>query len=74
MTWFVKKPKVVERESLCRSCRHAHIVRGYGDGEERVYCTFATPVHTVPFAVRFCTGFCDRDVPTAAELEKAYHC
>ena len=73
MRLFVKKPVSKVAESLCRSCRCAHLVRGHGEGEELVFCTFAAPI-VVPFAVRFCTAFCDRDVPTAEELEKAYRC
>ena len=73
MRLFVKKPESKLVHSLCRSCRFAQLVRGHSEGEELVFCTFAAPT-VVPFAVRFCTAYCDRDVPTAEEMEKAFHC
>jgi hypothetical protein len=73
MALFIKKSKTAVAESLCQSCRYAHLVRGHGEREELSFCTFAAPA-VMPFAVRFCTAYCDRDAPAAEQLEKAYHC
>ena len=72
---LINKSAKLQRESLCHSCRYAHIQRGYEEGEEMVFCTYASPVaHAVPFAVRFCTDYYNRETPTAEELEKAFRC
>jgi hypothetical protein len=73
MAWINKSAKL-ERESLCRSCRYAHIQRGYEKDEEQIFCTYTDHDHAVLFAVRFCADYCDRDAPAAEQLEKAYHC
>ena len=73
MALFNKSEKL-QRESLCRSCRYAHIQHGYEKGEELIYCLYSSPAHAVQFAVHFCTDYCHRDTPTAEQLEKAFHC
>src|SRR5215471_13439866 len=104
---LMDKSAMLQRESLCRSCRSAHIQRGYEEGErgelrserrnrasrargrssepcvgsrcgaleETRFCAYAFPaLRAVPFAVRFCTDYRDRDAPTSEQLEKAFHC
>jgi hypothetical protein len=66
MPVFVKNPTVGDGEPLCRTCRYAHIQRGYRDFEEQIFCTFGSynMPRLVPFKVRECTDHSDRDVPT----------
>jgi hypothetical protein len=70
MPVHVKNPTVGDGEPLCRTCRHAHIQRGYRDFEEQIFCTFGSfnMPRPVPFKVRECTDHSDRDVPTRWEM------
>jgi hypothetical protein len=57
--------------SLCHTCRHAHIQRGYADSEEQVRCGyFYEQVRLVQFAVRSCTDYTSKLVKTVYEMEK----
>src|SRR5262249_10964425 len=71
MPVFVKNATVGDGEPLCRTCRHAHIQRGYRDSEEQISCTFGSfdRPRLVPFKVREFTDHCDRDVPTRWEMD-----
>ncbi len=57
-------------QSRCMSCDYAHILRGFRESEELVYCYFATPMFLVPFAVRDCCNHADKNRPTWEEMEK----
>ncbi len=58
-------------QSLCRSCRNAHIVRGYADSEEEVRCGFFyEEPRVVTFPVSQCTDFLDKLTPTLYEMQK----
>jgi len=59
-----------EGETLCRSCRHAHIQRGFRESEESILCGFGSPLRAVPFKVAECTDFADRGVPERWEMER----
>ncbi|HZQ69074.1 MAG TPA: hypothetical protein VFA68_11200 [Terriglobales bacterium] len=60
-----------EGETLCRTCRFAHIQRGYRESEEVIFCDYSyTVLRKVPFKVAECTDFIDRTVPTRYEMEK----
>lgn len=56
--------------SKCDSCQHAHIVVGYRETEAIVYCNYiyeqAIPV---PFRVRECTSYTDRNRPTWEQMK-----
>jgi hypothetical protein len=56
--------------SLCRTCSHAHILSGYRESEMMVVCTATYPDFPVPFIVRECTGYNDRNRPDWDEMEK----
>jgi len=49
------------RESICLSCVHAHIARGYKATDELTYCTYAGVSREVKFAVSDCSMFCNRN-------------
>jgi hypothetical protein len=57
-------------ESLCRTCRCAHVRRGFRESEEAVFCNFDGQLRPVPFKVAECTDYANRTVPTRYELEQ----
>ena len=68
---FVKNATVGDGEPLCRTCTHAHIQKGYREFEELIFCTFRCwDPRPVPFKVRDCTDYSDRDTPDRDEMEK----
>lgn len=67
----VRNGTAVGQESLCRTCRHAHIQLGYSESDEEIRCGFHYEApRLVPFAVRECTDFLSKLVPTLYEMEK----
>jgi hypothetical protein len=70
-TFTVRNGTAIGSESLCRTCRHAHIQNGYADSEEEVRCGFFyDQPRLVPFAVSQCTDFLDKLSPTLYEMQK----
>ncbi|GGG95448.1 hypothetical protein [Silvibacterium dinghuense] len=70
-TFTVRNGTAVGQESLCRTCRHAHIQTGYADSEEEVRCGyFYDQPRLIPFAVNQCTDFLDKLSPTLYEMQK----
>lgn len=66
----VRNGTAVGKESLCRTCRHAHIQLGYSDSEEEVHCGFFyEQPRLVPFAVNQCSDYLSKPVPTLREME-----
>lgn len=59
-----------EGEPLCRTCRHAHIQRGFRESEEAILCGFASPLRTIPFKVAECSDYSNRTVPERWEMER----
>jgi hypothetical protein len=73
MTTTIKiiKGTLPEGEPLCRTCRFAHIQRGFRESEEVIYCDYSlNALRKVPFKVAECTDYIDRTVPTKWEMEK----
>lgn len=58
----------MEGESLCRTCRWAHIQRGFRQSEETIFCEYAT-LRRVHFKVAECTDYIDKTVPSRSEME-----
>jgi hypothetical protein len=69
ITLKIKNGTLVEGESLCRTCRSAHIQKGFRESEEAIFCTFSR-LRAVPFKVAECTDYESRNVPYRWELEK----
>jgi|SRR5579863_222107 len=69
LTLKVKGGTLEEGESLCRTCRNAHIEKGFRESEEAVFCTWQK-FHPVLFKVAECTDYADRSVPYRWELEE----
>ena len=67
----VRNGTAVGRESLCRTCRHAHIQLGYSESEEEVRCGYHYEApRLVLFAVRECSDYLSKLVPTLREMEE----
>jgi len=66
----IKWARPPEGETLCRTCRHAHIQRGFRESEESILCGYGTPLRSVPFKVAECTDYADRCVPERWEMER----
>ena len=49
------------QEPLCYTCANAFIVRGFRERDERIFCEFFAPERLVPFAVRDCAGYSERN-------------
>jgi hypothetical protein len=60
---------LVEGESLCRTCRHAHIQRGFRQNEEAIFCGY-DGMRAVRFKVAECTDFLGKTVPTRYEMDQ----
>lgn len=65
----IKGATPVGSASLCRTCSHAHILSGYRESEMMVVCTATYPDFPVPFIVRECTGYNDRNRPDWDAME-----
>jgi hypothetical protein len=70
MTMKIQWALPPEGETLCRTCRHAHMQRGLRESEETILCGFGNPLRAVPFKVAECTDFADRCVPERWEMER----
>jgi hypothetical protein len=58
-------------ESLCQTCRYAHIQRGFRESEETVFCGFTDAgLRPIKFKVAACTDYTNRTVPNRRELEQ----
>ena len=65
----IRNGRALPSESLCNSCYWAHIQRGFAESEEVILCAFLRQPHTVPFKVCYCTDYCDKRVPSKADME-----
>jgi hypothetical protein len=58
-------------ESLCQTCRYAHIQRGFRESEETVFCGYNDAgLRPIRFKVAACTDYTNRTVPNRWELEQ----
>jgi len=69
ITLKVKNGTLIGGESLCRTCRNAHIQKGFRESEEAIFCSWGQ-FRAVPFKVADCTDYSNRLVPYRWELEK----
>jgi hypothetical protein len=59
-----------QRASLCYTCTHAHVERGFRESEELVICRATWPEHRVPFHVRECSSHVEAQRQTLLEMER----
>jgi len=56
-------------ESLCRTCRWAHIVKSFSASQEEIRCRGLRNHPTVPFPVSECSSYDDKRVPSRWDME-----
>jgi hypothetical protein len=70
MSVHIKNGTPLHGPSLCETCSHSHIVKGYRASEQLVICRAQEPVHQVEFAVHECTDYRDRTRQSLWEMER----
>ena len=67
----MKNGTPADAQSKCASCVHSHILRGFRESEELVYCTLPYgPPLKVPFKVYECSNHLDKNRPTWKQMEE----
>lgn len=66
----VKNGTPLHGASLCDSCSWAHNVYGYRESEKISICQNVSPNVRVPYAVRECTEYRNKQQPTRYDMEK----
>jgi len=56
--------------SLCRTCSHGHVIKGFRATEEEVFCRFFYVEREIRFAVSECTFYEDKRLASKAEMEE----
>jgi hypothetical protein len=56
--------------SLCDTCVHAHIERGYRESEAAVFCQATWPEHRVQFRVRECSSYLETKRQSLKQMEE----
>ena len=57
-------------ETLCVTCRWAHIVKGFGVSQEEIRCRFLMYDPPVQFPVSQCSSYDDKRLPSKCDMEK----
>lgn len=70
LTIRVKDGTPTGSTSLCYSCTWGHVMRGFRESQEIVYCTRFYPDVRVPFPVRECSNYCNKNHPSKDDMEK----
>jgi hypothetical protein len=70
MSVYVRNGTPIDGPSLCETCCNAHVQRGYRLSEEIVLCTANNPDRRVPFRVRECTSYIDKNRQSLYEMEQ----
>jgi len=67
---FIKGGTPVGNTSLCRTCTNAHIITGFRESEQIIFCTDVHPSLRLPFPVHDCSGYYDKNRPSWQQMEK----
>ncbi len=67
---YIKNGTPVGSQSVCLTCEFAQILRGFRDSEELTFCTYCNPTILVPFPVRECSNYADKNKPNWEQMEK----
>ena len=57
-------------ESLCTTCRWAHIVKGFSSSQQQFRCGWLWRHPPVPFPVSECSTYDDKRLPSKCDMEK----
>jgi hypothetical protein len=66
----VKNGTPMHGPSLCDTCVHAHIERGYRESEAVIFCQETWPEHRVQFRVRECSGYVETKRQSLKQMEE----
>lgn len=69
MAGKVKNGTPLYGPSLCDTCSHAHIERGYRESEAVIFCQGTWPEHRVQFQVRECSGYLETKRQSLKQME-----
>jgi len=56
--------------SLCETCSHGHVERGFRESEELVICRATWPEHRVQFRVRECSAYVESHRQSLRQMEE----
>jgi hypothetical protein len=57
-------------DSLCRICKHGHVIQGFRVSEEEVFCRFFYIEREIRFPVRACSFYEDSRLASKPEMEE----
>jgi hypothetical protein len=57
-------------EYLCRTCTRGHIIKGFGEAEEEVYCRYFYLEREIRFPVKECTFYEDKRIASLTAMEE----
>lgn len=55
---------------MCRTCRNAHIIKGFSESEEKVFCRMFYIEREVPLSVFECSMYDDKRLASRVEMEE----
>ncbi|HUN63456.1 MAG TPA: hypothetical protein VMU53_15775 [Candidatus Sulfotelmatobacter sp.] len=70
VTVRVKGGTLVGKETLCRNCTRGHIIKGFREMEEEVFCRTFYIEREIRFAVSECTFYEDKRIASKADMEE----
>ena len=70
MRVHIKDGTAIEARSKCSTCTNAHIISGFRESEELVFCDYASDLIRIPFKVKECSNYRDRTSPDWEQMEK----
>ena len=70
MDIYVENGTPVGEASLCETCSRAFIARGYRQTELMVVCMATWPQVRMPFPVRSCSMYVEKNRPSIREMEE----
>ena len=57
-------------QTVCTTCRWAHIVKGFSASQERIRCRWLSYDPVVPFLVSECSSYDDKRIPSVRDMEQ----
>jgi hypothetical protein len=70
VTIRVKEGTPCGTDSLCQTCSHGHIIKGFGETQEDVFCRHFYLEREIPFPVRECTCYEDKRLASLRAMEE----
>lgn len=57
-------------DSLCRTCTRGHVIKGFGETEEEVFCRFFYIEREIRFPVSECAFYEDKRIASLTAMEE----